>query len=170
MTTLGASIMRPLPRIAAFLSVLFILSNCAQPSQSAPEVETSVKPQVARAASTDVACLAEAVYFEARGTSAKGQQAVAHVVVNRAKDSEFPGTVCGVISDRCQFSYRCDGHSDVLANRSDRANAEQIARKVLTGTPDITSGAMFFHAARVAPGWFNTRPRVGQFGGNVFYR
>jgi N-acetylmuramoyl-L-alanine amidase len=41
---------------------------------------------------------------------------------------------------------------------------------VLSGAPDITKGALFFHSARVAPGWFETRPRIGTFGGNVFYR
>ena len=38
------------------------------------------------------------------------------------------------------------------------------------GAPDITEGALFFLSARVSPGWFSSRPRVGTFGGNVFYR
>jgi len=118
----------------------------------------------------DLACLAEAVYFEARGTGPEGEAAVAHVIVNRTNAREFPSTVCGVVADGCQFSYRCDGRPDALANPSDRANAFRIAETVLSGAPDFTNGALFFHAASMAPGWFSTRPRVGQFGGNVFYR
>ena len=118
----------------------------------------------------DLGCLAEAVYFEARGTGVTGKSAVAHVVVNRAKSAKFPGTVCGVVADGCQFSYRCDGRPDVLADRSARAHAFKVAETVLEGAPDITRGALFFHSARVAPGWFNSRPRIGTFGGNVFYR
>ena len=40
----------------------------------------------------ELACLAEAVYFEARGTGTAGETAVAHVVVNRSNDPKFPDT------------------------------------------------------------------------------
>lgn len=118
----------------------------------------------------EIACLAEAIYFEARGTGSDGEAAVAHVVVNRTQSPKFPDTVCGVVADGCQFSYRCDGRPDVLADPKDRAHAFKVASSVLSGAPDITGGALFFHAASVAPGWFDTRPRVGRFGGNVFYQ
>lgn len=120
--------------------------------------------------SKDLACMAEAVYFEAGATGAPGQTAVAHVVLNRARSHDFPGTVCGVVADGCQFSYRCDGRSDALADPQTRARAYKIAETVLGGAPDITNGALFFHSARAKPGWFASRPRVGTFGGNIFYR
>ena len=75
-----------------------------------------------------------------------------------------------MVGDGCQFSYRCDGRADVLAEPGARARAFKVAETVLSGAPDITKGALFFHSARAAPGWFNSRPRVGTFGGNVFYR
>lgn len=115
-------------------------------------------------------CMAEAVYFEAGGTGAKGEAAVAHVILNRANSPEFPAGVCGVVRQGCQFSYRCDGKSDALANGARRDKAMAVARTVLAGSPDITNGALFFHSAEAAPGWFKTRPRVGKIGGNIFYR
>ena len=118
----------------------------------------------------DVACLAEAVYFEARGTGAEGEAAVAHVIVNRTKAREFPRTVCGVVADGCQFSYRCDGRSDALADGRARARAYRVAEAVLAADADPTSGALFFHSASAKPGWFAKRPRVAKIGGNVFYR
>jgi spore germination cell wall hydrolase CwlJ-like protein len=162
-----------LPRISACLAAFLVLANCAVTPEAAPEpAATSTRAVTTPApASRDVACLAEALYFEARGTGAAGKEAVGHVVLNRMKNREFPNTVCGVISDRCQFSYRCDGRPDTLADAASRARAFRTAETVLGGTPDITSGALFFHSARVKnPGWFNTRQRVGTFGGNVFYR
>ena len=64
-------------------------------------------------------CLAEAVYFEARGEGAYGQRAVAEVILNRRADPAFPDSVCGVVHQgfnpsspklhKCQFSYYCDG-------------------------------------------------------------
>jgi spore germination cell wall hydrolase CwlJ-like protein len=154
-------------RAVSALAALLTLANCAAhtPTPEAPEPEAP-----SRASPNDVACLAEAVYFEARGTGPKGTEAVAHVVVNRAQSPKFPNSICGVVSDKCQFSYRCDGLSDYLAHATDRAQALRIAETVLSGAPDITNGALFFHAAWMDPGWFNARPKVGQFGGNVFYR
>lgn len=139
-------------------------------SEEGPELarDEVLHPTVARK-SGDLACLAEAVYFEARGTGLEGETAVAHVVVNRAKAKSFPNSVCGVVHDGCQFSYRCDGRSDALADSGARARAYKVAQSVLDGAPDITRGALFFHSAKAKAG-FKGRKKVGAFGGNVFYR
>lgn len=121
------------------------------------------------------ACLTEAIYFEARGTSRKGQRAVGEVILNRVSDPRFPNSVCNVVDERsrggsCQFSYRCDGRSEEFGNQSDLAIAKDIARELLTNRGgDITNGALFFHAASMAPGWFGTLRKHGKFGGNIFY-
>lgn len=62
----------------------------------------------------DLDCMTDAVYYEARGESARGQAAVAQVVMNRVKHPAFPKTVCGVVFQGaghviCQFSFACDG-------------------------------------------------------------
>ena len=117
-----------------------------------------------------LACLAEAVYFEARGTGADGEIAGAHVVLNRAEASDFPDTVCDVVADGCQFSYRCDGRSDALADPRARARAYRAAEAVLAADDDPTGGALFFHSTEARPGWFASRERTATIGGNVFYR
>jgi len=59
-------------------------------------------------------CLAEAIYFEARGEPEEGQVAVAQVILNRVRSGLYPGTVCDVVyqnkerHNRCQFSFACD--------------------------------------------------------------
>lgn len=126
---------------------------------------------VPAAADDALNCVAEAVYYEARGEPASGKAAVAHVVLNRAEHPEFPDDPCAVVTDRCQFSYRCDGRPERMADATSRAEAFRTAERVLEGvTPDPTDGALFFHASRLSPGWFATRPRVGTIGGHVFYR
>ena len=160
-------------RILTCLSALLILANCAAATPPAPEISraSAAPAPTAPVAGRDAACLAEALYFEARGTGIRGKEAVAHVILNRMKHREFPGTVCGVIADRCQFSYRCDGIPEAMTDATSRARALRTAQTVLKGAPDITEGALFFHSARANPGsWFNSRPRVGIFGGNIFYR
>ncbi len=57
-------------------------------------------------------CLAEAVYFEARGEAVRGQIAVAQVVMNRVFSGKYPDTVCGAVYQNkhrhlaCQFTLR----------------------------------------------------------------
>lgn len=152
--------------LASLTSLAFLTAPCA-----AAEVTKSTRnAPLAAPRSADLNCLAEAVYFEAGGTGSQGEAAVAHVIVNRADSAKFPGTICGVVRDGCQFSYRCDGRSDALADPKRRDSAIRTAQAVLEGAPDITKGALFFHAAGAKPGWFGSRDRVGTFGGNVFYR
>ncbi len=79
-------------------------------------------------------CLAQAIYFESRGEPLDGQIAVAEVVLNRVDDRRFPKTVCGVTrqgvgSGRgCQFSYACDGNSDVMKSAAARVSAREARR------------------------------------------
>lgn len=160
--------MRPLTILSLGLSAVLMLAASANATEAT--ISSRNGPMPAVRGNAELSCLAEAIYFEAGGTGAKGAAAVAHVVVNRANSPKFPGTVCGVISDGCQFSYRCDGRSDALKNAEMRADALKVAEAVLDGAPDSTNGALFFHSANAAPGWFNTRPRVGKIGGNIFYR
>ncbi|MGB1026436.1 MAG: cell wall hydrolase, partial [Rhodospirillaceae bacterium] len=65
-------------------------------------------------------CLALNDYWEARSESLQGRVAVAQVVLNRAQDPRFPGTICDVVTENrskkpglCQFSWYCDGRDDV---------------------------------------------------------
>ena len=51
-----------------------------------------------------VMCLALNLYHEARSEPLKGQLAVAHVVMNRVNDPQFPQTVCGVIKQKTSFA------------------------------------------------------------------
>lgn len=55
--------------------------------------------------STEMTCLAQAVYFESRGEPLDGQLAVARVVINRTESSLFPDDYCSVVTQRAQFSF-----------------------------------------------------------------
>ena len=116
-------------------------------------------------------CLAEAVYFEARGDGERSQEAVAHVVVNRTENPDFPDTVCEVVEQGCQFSYECDGEPETMAEPAERDQAIEVAREVLEGeAPDPTGGATYFHALDVAPDWADEFERTARIGGHVYYR
>lgn len=123
----------------------------------------------------DLQCLTEVVYYEARGESMKGKQAVAEVVLNRTKSHKFPQTICGVRNQRyngkCQFSFACDGSEAKAKNMVMWNVSEQAARNVLDGDIEaVSGGALFFHANYVKSSWFRTLKKTAQIGGHSFYR
>lgn len=124
------------------------------------------------------ACLAKALYFEARGETVKGQFAVAEVILNRVDSGRYPNTVCGVVNqganDRrkgCQFSFACDGIADTIREKGAYARVAKIARLMMDGAPRaLTGGATHFHTTNVRPGWARRFPNTARIGSHLFYR
>lgn len=121
-------------------------------------------------------CLREAIYFEARGESLKGEFAVAEVILNRVASPDFPNTVCSVVKqtghDGCAFSWYCDGKSDVMHDQASVDRAGRIAWLMLQpGEPrPLTSGATYFHSRAVRPGWSREVIETAAIGGHLFFR
>lgn len=120
-------------------------------------------------------CLTEALYFESRGESLKGQIAVAEVILNRVDSPLYPRTICGVVKQRggggCQFSYVCDGRADRMREKASADLAGRIARAMLDGAPRLlTDGATHFHTRAVRPGWSKRFAHTASIGAHVFYR
>ncbi len=138
----------------------------------------------------ELECMALNIYHEARGERIEGQVAVSQVVLNRKKSSFFPNTVCGVVRqakisrwylehhnkavpvrNQCQFSWYCDGKSDSPKDMRAWGHSLTIASQVMRGEhPDMTGGAMFYHAHYVEPYWKHTMLHVGNVGDHLFYK
>jgi len=121
-------------------------------------------------ASHELECLAGAVYFEAKSETLEGQLAVGRVVVNRARSGRFPGSYCGVVFQRSQFSF-IRGNAMPAINHASQGwkRAVAIAQIAHDGTwTSAAEGALFFHAARVSPNWRLTR--IARVDNHVFYR
>ena len=146
-----------------------------QPAAMDPDAARVAKAKPSRARELD--CLTQAVYFEARGESARGQAAVATVIMNRVKSPAFPKTVCGVVyqgagrRNGCQFSFACDGMVERVVEASAWRRARKVAARTLSGAVlrDVGS-ATHFHTTAVAPAWGSRMLRTAQVGLHVFYR
>ncbi len=123
-------------------------------------------------------CLAEAVYFEARGEAVRGQMAVAHVVMNRAFSGYYPTTVCGVVFQSkyrhtvCQFTFACEANTDVINEPDMWERAKKIANAMLDGLiwlPEVGKST-HYHAYYVHPSWVAEMKRMYKFGVHTFYR
>lgn len=64
------------------------------------------KKEAALIASSERKCLEEVLFFEIRNGDTEAMHNVADVVLNRTKAQNFPSTVCGVVKQPQQFSYR----------------------------------------------------------------
>lgn len=123
-------------------------------------------------------CLATAVYFEARGENPKGQAAVAQVILNRVRNPSYPNTICGVVyqnedwSNRCQFSFACDGVPDRIADRRAYDLAREVALAVTAGKiflPEVASSTHYY-ASYVNPSWASAMEKMTQLGSHLFFR
>jgi N-acetylmuramoyl-L-alanine amidase len=124
----------------------------------------------AEARDQEADCLASAVFFESNGEPLAGQLAVAEVIINRARSGRFAATLCGVITQRSQFSFVRGGRipSPPRTTAAWR-NAVAIAHIALDDMADSpVATALFFHARYVSPRW--RLQRLATVGNHVFYR
>lgn len=124
-------------------------------------------------------CLAEAMYYEARGEGVDGEKAIAEVVFHRMRAPGFPHSICGVVYQRaaaghgCQFSFTCNGELELPKSIGAWIRAKRLAGRILTGLiqlGDMTEDAIAFHAVDVQPGWGDHLVRTIQIGNHIFYR
>ena len=71
----------------------------------------------------DYICMAEAIHFEARGETDEGMIAVGEVIMNRVESKRFPDTICEVVHQDKQFSYRNSGAPSVTITNDIEAKA-----------------------------------------------
>jgi hypothetical protein len=128
---------------------------------------------------TEQRCLAEAMYYEARGEGVDGEKAIAEVVIHRTKSAGYPHSICGVVyqgaalKHACQFSFTCSGELQQPKTPGAWARAKRLAARILGGLiqlGDVTEDAISFHAADVEPGWGDRLVKTIQIGNHVFYR
>ena len=125
---------------------------------------------------TPQACLAQAVYYEARGEPAEGQAAVAQVVLNRTRSGRHPADVCAAVFEGasrpgCQFSFACDPRLGRRALETGAwRRAQGVAAEVLAGRgPSGLETAVNYHADSVRPRWAAQLQRTAEIGRHIFY-
>ena len=140
-----------------------------------PHLSTPGKDSLIR--NVEWRCLATAVYFEARSETRLGQLAVATVILNRARTTNYPSSICGVVyqgahrRNACQFSFACDGRSDIPQKGRAWNTALTVAAQALANERElrIVPTATHFHTEGVDPSWSRSLRRVTKIGRHIFY-
>lgn len=142
----------------------------------------------ASSAEKEVTCLAQAIYYEARGEPKQGRLAVGQVVLNRVEHGGYPKSVCGVVfqnkhlKNRCQFSFACDGNGDLPraspvwqrskkeANDLYACDASCRAARDSEEWSDPVWSSTHYHANHAHPSWALKLKRTASVGQHTFYR
>ena len=152
--------------------------------QALPEISPTAEPDAASSLpalvatmgasdmSPELTCLAQAVYFEARGEELTGQLAVAQVIINRTESGVFPEDYCSVVAQRGQFSFVRGGHIPSAPAASPAwQRARAIARIAHQGLWDSGVGeSLYFHNSSVRPAWARRKASVARIDSHTFYR
>ena len=128
----------------------------------------------------DLECLAENIYFEARGEPVDGQYAVAEVTLNRTRAQNFPHSICAVVHetrwDPSRRRYVADFSWTALGSLTPQdGQAWKSAMTVATAVYDdlrapLVPGALFYHATTVRPAWARSRKAIATIGNHIFYQ
>ncbi len=144
-------------------------------------------------------CLAINSYHEARGEPFDDKLATAQVVMNRVDSVRYPDNICDVITDgpireswktkqdieldaldrvyypirhRCQFSWYCDGRSDVIHSLDGWEDSVIAAFLVYTSFgEDIVGGATHYYAHdKVNPSWSESMTVTVKLKGHTYLK
>lgn len=114
--------------------------------------------------SSDLNLLSRLVYGEARGEPYTGQVAVAAVVLNRVRNSNFPNTIAGVIYQRGAFNVVDDGQINLTPN----STAKKAAQDALNGWDPSYGSIYYFNPSTATNKWIWSRPHVVTIGKHRF--
>lgn len=175
----------------------FILISILSVSIFASEVTADMDIDLSM--SDDSVCLALNIYHEARSERTAGMWAVGDVTINRVKHASYPNTICGVVTQgptreswktlryldlpdeqrifypvkgKCQFSWWCDGKTDVPTETDSWYRALDIATLMIENNIGlgITDGADHYHANYIDPFWNENMLLITTIGNHKFYK
>lgn len=146
------------------LSILVLLLVALLPKAISAGDRASCVP------ASEVFWLAKNIYHEARGEGELGMIAVGIVTVNRSRNSNYPSTIKGVVTQRNQFSWY--GKVDKVNDRQAWLKSLTIAQQILNGEQRglQLKNVYYFHTRHVKPAWREKLVKVAEIGNHIFYR
>ena len=118
---------------------------------------------------TQIQCIAQNAYHEARSEGEKGMLGTIFVVLNRTKDSRFPSTPCKVIAQKNQFVWY--GRGKTIKEPKEYDKAKRLVHEVLGGKhKDNTQGALYFVHVKINRNWLEKLTYTCTIGNHKFFK
>ena len=169
--------------IAPLVSINVFAEKLTEVFSTRPTLAQSIEAPVELAGARLTAeseCLAQVMYYEARGEGIDGQKAVAEVALQRTRNRNYASTVCGVVHEGiepgrrdCQFTFACDGSMMRPKEVAVWDQVRLLAEKIMTGQVRLageTGRAIAYHSVDVTPPWAENMLKTAQIGKHIFYR
>jgi N-acetylmuramoyl-L-alanine amidase len=159
---------------------LLVLASIVVFARSGHSGNERARLELAQARARELRCLAENIYYEARGEPVDGQYAVAEVTLNRVRSPLFADTICEVVYDTRwdplrrryvgHFSWtELDDLNDPWGPAWDQAMTVATTVYNQSHMP-LVPEALHYHAVTVHPYWATSMHTVAKIGNHVFYR
>lgn len=117
----------------------------------------------------DLAWLSKIVHAEAQGESMAGKVAVANVILNRVKDTRFPGTIYDVVFDR-QFGVQFTPIANGAIYNSPSQDSVRAAKQAMYGKNEAGQSLYFYNPTIASSSWIaNNRPFYKRIGNHNFH-
>lgn len=159
------------PSVRVYPSATFSAKISGAPTSKISGTPTSVQRKVSpptRPTNATV-CLAQALFFEARGEPAEGLQAVAATVFNRVEHADYASSICGVVYQPYQYSWTL-----IRENWARRPPTKfiRLAKEFIQNRAKLQDQypVTHYHHANIHPTWANTLEYITTIGQHKFYR
>ena len=126
---------------------------------------------------TDLLCMTCACYHESRGEPTRGKESVLKVILTRKASDLYPDTVCGVVTQRKQFSWWPTKAGVAMSDEEPLSVCQEMSKTMLhqerTKLRDYSSRNFYglhFHSTSSAPDWSKGCRSIETIGDHVFYR
>jgi N-acetylmuramoyl-L-alanine amidase len=123
-----------------------------------------------------ITCLSQAIHGEAGNQPFEGKIAVAHVIVNRTKEPNYPSDICSLLRQKSQFNYIAKVkhiHEEKPAEYAQMLESVKAAAMVMNGEArDPTDGSLYFVNRKIATytKWLKPLKKTTKIGDHTFYK
>jgi len=164
-----------------FILLMIAVLMFVIPLQSMADTRPNAIIDCDRSRQDESTCLACNIYHESASEPFLGMMAVGLVTKNRVLSNQYPDSFCSVTWESRrhyktkkltpQFSWTLDGKPDRVYIKKAWEVASSIAQGIVSGNeyPDITAGAMHYHADYVDPDWASQLYPTVRIGRHFFY-
>lgn len=132
-------------------------------------VGTSAVNPVIKYTAADLDLLARLVTAEAQDQPYNAQVAVAAVVINRVKSSQFPNTISCVIYEKSNGYYQFCPVSNGWINKPATETSKKAAKEALSGV-DASKGALYYFDDSATNKWIWSRPMTARIGNMIYVK
>ncbi|EDU37470.1 peptidoglycan-binding protein [Clostridium sporogenes] len=138
-------------------------------SNTSPAPAPTTPKPIANYTESDLDLLARLITAEAQSEPYSAQVAVASVVINRIKSSQFPDSISSVIYQKSDGYYQFTPVLNGWINKPATETSKKAAKEALYGS-DPSKGALYYFDDTATNKWLWSKPITARIGNMVYVK